>query len=300
MEFRMMKELFTLLASGSLFVATAVTPSIGFVKSSGTFRVDGLTIRGNSSLVEGNVVETSQAWSTLEIGGVQIALLPDSRAKVYRDHTRFEKGAGVASGAGAYVIEAAPVRVAPATKDTIVEVELRGPSGVVVSARNGAASVRSTAGVLLASMRPGESLAFEPEPQAGQGGASGPVTITGTLTKNGDTYTVTDETTHTTYQIQGKDLAKEVGKRVKVVGSIVPNTAAVPVVAATTVTPVAAVAGGLSAAAIAGIAVAGATGLGLGVAAADGAFSSSTASSTGVSSGAGSSPSGSAPSASVQ
>jgi hypothetical protein len=299
MEFKMTKALFTLLATGSLFVATAVTPSIGFVKSSGTFRVDGLTIRGNSSLVEGNVVETSQVWSTLEIGGVQIALLPDSRAKVYRDHTLFEKGAGVASGAGAYVIEAAPVRVAPATKDTVVEVKLRGPSGVVVSARNGAASVRSTAGVLLASMRPGETLAFEPEPQGG--GASGPVTITGTLTKSGNTYTLTDKTTNVTYQITGKDLEKYVGKVVKVVGSALPGTATgATTIAATTVTTVAAVAGGLSAAAIAGIAIAGATGLGLGVAAANGAFSSSTASSTGVSSGAGSSPSGGAPSASVQ
>jgi hypothetical protein len=218
-----MNQLSVLLASGCLFVATAASPSIGFVKSSGTFRVDGSTIRGNSSLVEGNVVETTEARSVLQIGSVQIALLPDSRAQVYRDHALFERGSGVARGADKYMIETAVVRVAPATKDSVVQVELRGAAGVAVSAQNGAASVSNAAGVLLASLRPGETLAFEP-----QAGAAEAVHISGVIAQKGGKFFLTDATTHVAVELQGPDLSKYVGRKVEVAGSLIPGATAAP------------------------------------------------------------------------
>jgi hypothetical protein len=212
------KKLFVLLASGCLFLATAAPPSIGFVKSNGTFRVDGSTIRGNSSLVEGNVVETTEARSVLQIGGVRIALLPDSRAKVYRDRTVFEKGSGIASSADQYVIEAAVVRVAPTTKDSIVQVELRGAASVAVTAQTGGASVRSGTGILLASLRSGEALAFEP-----QAGAAEAMNLSGVLEQKGGRFLLTDATSHVAVELQGPDLAKYVGQRVDISGSIIPG-----------------------------------------------------------------------------
>jgi hypothetical protein len=210
-----------LLASVCWFVAAASSPSIGFVKSNGTFRVDGFAIRGNGSLVEGSVVETMEARSVLEIDGARIALFPDSRAKVYRGHAVIEKGSAVAGSAGKYVLEADRVRVAPTTKDSVVQVEIRGEAGVAVTAQSGAASVRNAAGVLLAILRPGESLAFEP-----QAGAAGAIHISGVLEPKGGRFFLTDATTHVAAELRGPGLAQYAGRRVEVAGSLIPGAPA--------------------------------------------------------------------------
>src|ERR1039458_4020215 len=213
-----MKKLFALLASGCLFLMSAASAPIGFVKSNGTFRVDGSTIRGNSTLIEGNVVETTDARSVLQIGSVQIALLPGSRAKVYRDHAVFEKGSGVASNADKYVIEASVLRIAPATKDSVVQVEMRGASSVAVAARTGSAEVRNASGVLVASVRPGEALAMDP-----QAGAAGAVKMTGIVESKDGKYFLTDCTTQVRVELQGPDVAKSLGKTVEITGSSIPG-----------------------------------------------------------------------------
>ncbi|MBZ5723963.1 MAG: hypothetical protein LAP87_03115 [Acidobacteriia bacterium] len=215
-----MKELFALLAGGCLFLTGAASPPIGFVRSNGAFRVDGSTIRGNGTLAEGAVVETTEARSVLEIGGVRIALLPASRARVYRGHSVLEKGSGVASGAAAYVIEAGIVRIAAAGNDSVVEVEIRA-TGVAVAARSGAASVRNAAGLLLASLRPGEALVFKP-----QAGAAQAVQLSGKLEQKSNF--LTDSTTNITVELQGTNLAKYAGQTVAISGSTIPGATAAP------------------------------------------------------------------------
>ena len=149
------------------------------------------------------------------------------------------------------------------------------PTRIRVGAVSSPVEVRNGANLLLARVTPGSPLAFD-EAAGGQSGASGPVTITGTLVKNGDQFTITDDTTNVTYVVQGKDLDKKVGKKVKVAGALIAGTGTVATVAVTSAVVVgaAAVAGGLSAAAIAGIAIGAATALGLGIAAGTGAFDS--------------------------
>jgi len=218
-----MKTLFTLVLSGGLSLSIATPSSIGFVRSSGTFRVNGSTIRGNGTLVEGNVVETAEARSIVQIGGVQIALFPDSRARLYRDHAVFEKGAGVARGADKFVIEANVLRIAPAAKDSVVQVEMRGSNTVAVATMIGSVNVRNAAGVLLANLHPGEALAFDP-----QVGAAEAMKVSGVLQEKGGNYFITDITTNVTVELQGPDLAKYVGKRVTVTGSTIPNATAAP------------------------------------------------------------------------
>jgi hypothetical protein len=237
-----MKTLLTLVLSGGLSLLIAAPSSIGFVRSSGTFRVDGSTIRGNGTLVEGNVVETTVARSIVQIGAVQIALLPDSRAKLYRDHAIFEKGAGVARGADRYVIEANVLRIAPAARDSVVQVEMRGASTVAVAATTGSASVRNAAGVLLANLQPGEALAFDP-----QSGAAEAIKVSGVLQERDGHYFVTDSTTNVTVELQGSDLAKYVGKRVTVSGSTIPTATPAPGASeVVNVVSINALAGGLS------------------------------------------------------
>ena len=83
----MSRILLCVILCGCLFALIGAAPSIGIIKSNGEFRVDGSAIRGNSTLFAGNLVETASARSVVQLAGVQITLLPDSRAKVFQDHT---------------------------------------------------------------------------------------------------------------------------------------------------------------------------------------------------------------------
>jgi hypothetical protein len=201
-----------------LFVAMAAPLSIGFIKSNGDFRVDGSTIRQNSTLFDGNLIETTAARSVIELASVEITLSPDSRAKVYRDHTILEKGTGVVKDAGTHVIEADTLRIFPSAKDSIVQVDITSPSSITVAARSGAAEVRSATGVLVASVRPGLALAF-----GAQAGAATAFDMTGIEELKDGKYFLADDTTHVTVQLEGPDLAKFVGKCVEVTGSIIPG-----------------------------------------------------------------------------
>ena len=201
-----------------LFVAMAAPLSIGFIKSTGDFRVDGSTIRQNGTVFDGNLIETTAARSVIELASVEITLSPDSRAKVYRDHTILEKGTGVVKETGNHVIEADTLRISSSAKDTVVQVDVTSPSNITVAARSGAAEVRSASGVLVASVRPGLALAF-----GSQAGAATAFDMTGTEEFKDGKYFLTDDTTHVTVQMEGPDLAKFAGKCVEVTGSIIPG-----------------------------------------------------------------------------
>lgn len=206
-------------AAALVLVAAMASPlSIGFIKSTGEFRVDGSTIRQNSTVFDGNLIETTTARSVIELASVEITLSPDSRAKVFRDHTILEKGTGVVKETVNHVIEADTLRISPSAKDSVVQVDINSPSGVTVAARSGTAEVRSASGVLVASVRPGLALAF-----GSQAGAATAFDGTGVLEFKDGKYFLTDSTTHVTVQLDGSELAKYIGKCVEVTGSIIPG-----------------------------------------------------------------------------
>jgi hypothetical protein len=201
-----------------LCVAMAAPASIGFVKSTGDFRVDGSTIRQNGTVFDGNVIETATARSVVELASVEITLSPDSRAKVFRDHTILEKGTGVVKETGNHIIEADTLRITPSAKDSVVQVDVMSPTSITVAARSGSAEVRSAAGVLVASVRPGLALAF-----GSQAGAASAFDGTGVEEFKDGKFFLTVKTTHVTVQLEGTELAQHVGKCVEVTGSIIPG-----------------------------------------------------------------------------
>jgi hypothetical protein len=209
---------FFVAAAGVLFVAVGAPLSIGFIRSTGDFRVDGSTIRQNGTLFDGTVVETTAARSVIELASVEITLSPDSRAKVFRDRTILEKGTGVVREAGNHVVEADTLRISPSAKDSVVQVDVDSPSSVTVAARSGTAEVRSASGILVASVLPGMALAFD-----SQAGAATAFKATGVEKSKDGKYLLTDDTTHVTVQLEGPDLEKYVGKCVEVTGSIIPG-----------------------------------------------------------------------------
>ena len=233
----MFKYMMCLLAAGSLLVVSAASPSIGFVKSSGEFRVDGSAVRGNGTIFEGAVVETNAARSVIQLASAQITLAPDSRVRVYRDRTVLEKGSGSVRDGASHIIEAATLRIAP-SRDSVVQIDLTSLSHVTVGARGGPAQVRNSSGVLTASLLPGMALAFNP-----QAASAAAVKLTGVIEARDGAYLLTDETTKVTVQLlEGPDVIKYAGKKVEVTGSSIPGASplggASQLVRAVTIKPV--------------------------------------------------------------
>jgi hypothetical protein len=243
----------------------------------GDFRINGSLIRGNSTVFDGNIVETATARSVIQLSRVQVALAPQSRARVYGDHTVLEKGTGLLRGNETHVFQAASMEIVPAAKDSAVQVALEGTSRISVFAISGAAQVRNSSGLLLARLRGGMALEFDAPPQTG---GSAAVQLTGLLTLRDGIFFLTDATTQVTAELRGADLAKYVGTTITISGSIIPGAAPAPGASEVVqVTSKHRAGGGLSAGAkiaiIGGVAIAGTIG---GLAAA-GTFSSGPSSS---------------------
>src|ERR1051325_5711402 len=139
----MQRSIFSLIASGCLLVAGAVPNSIGFVRSTGDFRVDGSTVRGNSTLFDGSVIETVTARSVVQLDIGQLTLAPASRARIFHDRAILEKGAALLRDTDKLVFEANTLQVAPSAKDSVLQVDVQSPSRIAVSARSGSAQVRN-------------------------------------------------------------------------------------------------------------------------------------------------------------
>jgi hypothetical protein len=206
---------------GCVLTLAASTPSVGTVKSTGDFLVDGSTIRGNSTVFEGDLIQTTAVGSTVQLGEAQITLLPNSSAKVYRDHTVLESGSELMRNGEKDMIEAVTLKIASPAKDGVVLVAMSGPNSVQVFANSGAAQVRTAAGFLVASLNPGMGLAFTP-----QAGAATSMQMKGVLESQNGKFFLTDVTSKTRVELRGTDLAKFVGKSVQVTGSVILGAAA--------------------------------------------------------------------------
>jgi hypothetical protein len=264
-----------------MFLLSGASSSIGIVRSYGEFRVDGAAVRGNSTLMAGDVVETMAMNTTINLGATEVTLLPESRAALYNDHTTLQRGTTLVRGASSHALEAGSLRIVGTSLHSLLEVGYSDRKLITILSHAGAANVFTSSGELLASLNPGGSLAFGPASEAadsgsGQATANAGVTLKGKLTKKNGEYFLTDG--GKTYQIMSStvNLDQYVGKVITVAGSIVTSSGAVPVVTAASVTLVAVAAGaGLSAAAVTAIVVGGAAAGTIGGLAAAGSFSSS-------------------------
>ena len=252
---------------------TAASPAIGFVQASGEFRLNQAATRGNGTLFDGSIVETSAVRSDVSLtAGGHLALAPNSKTRIYKDRAVLESGSAEIA-ASDYKLIAGQFTISGSSMQVAVD----SPTKVRVGALASPVDVRNSGNFLLARLSPGHALEFE-----NQGGASGPVKLKGILksAKDGDktVYSITDGTTNVTYEVVGPNLAKYVGKVVTVNGSIVPGAGGAGGASVVTVSSVAtatAVGAGLSTAAIAGIAIGGITAGILGGCGAAGCFNSS-------------------------
>ena len=245
-----------------LSYAEAGTVSIGTASARGDMRVDNYTVKDSATLFDGSVVETGQASADLHLGqGTEIRMASSSRGTLYRDHLVLQQGASELSASGSFKVEAEGLRVTPSEPNSRGTVSLRSGNKLEVAALSGSFGVMNQQGIQLASVRPGQPLSFAMQAAV----ASSSFTGTGVLSAEGENYFVT--VGGVKYQVTGKDLAKKVGKNVKVTGSIVsgatPAAGATAVIAVSSISVVGAIAAGWI---VAGVLIAAGAGVGIGYA----------------------------------
>jgi hypothetical protein len=238
----------SLFTCGCLVSVAASPSSIGFVVTSGQVQVDGAAVRGNSTLFQGNVVQTGDATSDLMFpGGSNLLLQPRSTATVFRDYGVLEHGAAVQRGHHALVADG--LQISSLSPQGAVFVDVQDKSHLKVTAQGGPAEVRNPAGLLVARLEPGKALSFtvqvaqqnstptppQQNPTPTAGGQTPPpagaqLTLHGILRKDHPGryghFLLTDMATNVTYELQGPGLDDLVGASVEVTGSTYDTAAA--------------------------------------------------------------------------
>jgi hypothetical protein len=192
--------------SASMFAAT---PAIGIVTASGHFTLQGSEVWGNATLFEGATIETTSASSQLALrNGVKVQLAAGSRARVFADRLTLDRGVGQVAAAVPFEIDAAALR--------IQGVGMRVGIGetVDVVALSGVAKVSGKADLLLAAIPSGRRMSFAP--QAAQTGA---LKRDGCLLYKDNHFILQDENTQEVVELNGQNLAPNLGNRVEITGT---------------------------------------------------------------------------------
>ncbi|MGI8742562.1 MAG: hypothetical protein ACR2NN_08325 [Bryobacteraceae bacterium] len=212
----------TLVCVGSLTFCFGGGASIGIATINGTATVDNASVRGNTSILDGSVVETAKGSSHLSLsGGARVEFASDSRGKVYRDHVVLEKGMGQLHAGNSFPILANSLQVVPSGSDSTVRVSVKDSKSILVGAVSGEAKVLNSHGLLLAKVMPGRTYEFDQE-----AGAAAQARVSGCVERRGGKYYVRDDTSGVVSEISGTGLDQYNRKHVDVAGSI--DTAATP------------------------------------------------------------------------
>jgi hypothetical protein len=205
----------------------ASTTAIGFAAAQGSFQVNSTDAQGTATLFEGSVVETGKAPSTIQLGnGAQIRLAMDSRAKIFESRLVLEKGAGQIEGSSAYPIESRTLRVTATAPNTVARIRLSEQGKVLVATVRGSVRVTNSAGLAVADVTGGLSMAFDP-----QVGASAPAKLAGCIYEHDGTDFIFDSATKIARGLKGSALSRQVGKNLEISGLEDPATHLIDVTA---------------------------------------------------------------------
>ena len=192
-------------------VAFAGSPSIGIITASGHFTVERSRVWGNSTLFDGAVVETDSASSQLALGnGVKMQLGAASRARIWQNHLTLEKGVSQVSAPSSYEVDAGGLRIHAEGESARLRVGLS--DRVEVAALTGSARVTSEAGLMLAAIPAGRSMSFSMQ-------TAGAVTRAGCLLYKDGHFILQDDNTQEVIELNGRDLAPNLGNRVELTGT---------------------------------------------------------------------------------
>jgi hypothetical protein len=181
-------------------------------------RVDSYMVKGNATLFDGSVVETGQATADLRMNkGTEITMSTSSRGTLYRDRLVLQRGESELAANSSFQLEANGLRVTPNEPNSRGVVSMKAKSTVEVAALTGSFGVTNDQGVLLASVRPGQTISFAMQ----AGGTPTSFSGTGVVSFEDGHYILTTSPTppNVRVEITGKNLRNFVGKKVNVSGT---------------------------------------------------------------------------------
>jgi hypothetical protein len=125
--------------------------------------------------------------------------------------------------AGGFELEARTLRIS-ADPGSSARIKVENQRNVIVAAVRGNLRVMNAAGVLVARMTAGSSLVFEPQ----TAGATAPTKASGCLLEKSGKFILAERTTNIVLEVQGADLANQVGNQIEISGKAEAGAPAVP------------------------------------------------------------------------
>lgn len=226
---RNLQSAIALLTCGCMFAYAAVPASIGIVVSQNPAVIDGIPVRGNSTLFSGNVVKADSAASSLWFtDGSSLVLQPGAQVRVFRDHSVLEQGMATQSGNNRRDLIVDGLTIASLSERGTVAAAWRDRSHVEAVAENGPAEVRTPTGQLVARLNAGERLSFtisvasagqQDQQQAPPRPTGPPITVNGILRQEPEgEYKITDDTDGVEYIVEGNVPGNALGASVQIRG----------------------------------------------------------------------------------
>jgi hypothetical protein len=200
----------------------AASVSLGTVSARGNILVDNYKVLSNATLFDGTVVGTGQASAMLRLDNdARITMATESRGALHRDRLVLQLGEAEFAAPTSFQIEANGLHVAPSQPNSRAVVSMRAQNSVDVGALTGSFSVTNDQGVLLATLRTGQSISFGAQAD----GDSSACTGTGTISSESGNYFITIASTGIKYELTAPNLGKLmgslVGQTVAIKGNIV-------------------------------------------------------------------------------
>jgi hypothetical protein len=204
-------------AAGILFAGIAASAfgaapvSIGIASASGHFTVEGAQVWGNSTLFEGSRVETTTASSELSLrNGVRVQLSAGSAARVWNNRLILERGIGQVTAPANFEVGAGSVNVLTSGSRFRVAFDRNSTQKLEVASLTGNARVMNADGNLLATIPAGRNVSFAMM-QA--------IQRAGCLIYKGNKFLLAVDDAPDVIQLNGPDLAANVGNRVEITGT---------------------------------------------------------------------------------
>lgn len=158
---RNLRSAIALLTCGCMVGYAAVPVSIGILVTDTPALVDGIAVRGNSTLFSGSVVKAISTPSSLRFAdGSSLVLQPGAQVRVFRDYSILEEGAAIQRGSQKRELIVDRLTIASLSEHGAVAAARRDQSHVEAVAANGPAEVRTSVGQFVARLNPGQPLAF--------------------------------------------------------------------------------------------------------------------------------------------
>ena len=197
----------TLLASG---------PVIGVVTGPGTFRVANGAVHDNATLFDGNTIVTGDATPLVQLkDGARIQLGTGTTATFKGHVVDLSLGISEIRFAPEYSVTAKTLRIAPASKDARVTVQVVNDHRILVAANSAPVNVFNRDGLTVAMVTAGETLSFDPF-----AGPAQATSLTGCLLTKVGTPILVDPQTYQVSQLSGGSVVGEVGNRVTITGEV--------------------------------------------------------------------------------